>query len=254
MIKKIYNYLNSQTKWFWLTILVTIVIDAANSAYIEKIQEFFFEKLSGKDIKSMFWLLGFYVFFIVLLILASKMTSHPRRAGITKFKKNVQKFSLYFTFLMIAGYGIIMMMPSISIMGLGEESTLTNNQQYTFFLIMIGLFFVLLGMAFANPEKKLVFGHENYLYLYIPTLILATVFVDFSTALWKMQLFDPNVVVDPDRVSRVGEFITFFPLYAVFFAAPRFILVRKSYNIFTLLSAAGSTAYFVWQSLAYIEL
>ena len=112
----------------------------------------------------------------------------------------------------------------------------------------------MLVFAFIKFKSRFTFGKLNYFYIYVPVLLLATLFVDFSTAIWKFQLYEPDKIIDPNRGTKLIEFIAIFPLYAIFYSAPRFVLLRKSYNIIPILSAILTTMYFVWKSLEYIEL
>jgi membrane-associated HD superfamily phosphohydrolase len=251
MFDKITNYIQKQSKWFWITILVTIIIDALNTAYFEIIQDFFYNILEGKDLKSIIYLISIYVLFIVLLIFIGMMSSYETK----RYPNKIQKFSNYLTFFMIAGYGVILMMPAINILGVADnKSNFTDNQQFTWFMILIGLYFVMFVFGFVEFKTRFRLGKPNYFYIYVPVLIMVSLFVDFSTALWKFQLFDPENVADPNRASRFIEFVAVFPLYALFYSAPRFVLVRKTYNLLPILSAILSTMYFVWKSLEYMEL
>jgi len=147
------------------------------------------------------------------------------------------------------------MFPSTDILGIASEtSNFTDNQQYTFLMIFVGLIIVLLPVSLINYKPKFFMGDLKYFIAYIPLIILVSLFIDFSSVIWKFLLSDPSKIVDPNRSSRIIEFIAIFPLYAVFFSAPRFVLLRKSYNLLPLLSALGSIAYFVWRSLEYIEI
>ncbi len=222
-----------------------------NSSYFEKTQSFFYDILQGKDLKSIISLLSIYVLFIIMLIFIGMMSSFESRYH--NLKK--QKFSDYLIVFMIAGYGIILMMPAINILGIVDDtSNFTDNQQYTYFMLLIGLYIVMFIFSFIKFKSKYFLGKQNYLYVYVPILILVTVFVDFSSAMWRFQLSNSEKIVDPERASRLIEFIAIFPLYAIFYSAPRFVLLRKSYNLLPILSAMFSTAYFVWKSLDYIEL
>lgn len=255
MLEKFTNYIRKQSKWFWATVVTTLIVDAINTNYFEKIQSYFYIFLEGKDVKTMYLLIGVYTLFVVLLIFIGLMSTYGKRTFHGKKQKNIQKIAGYITGIMVFGFGIILMMPSISILGMGEStSVFSESEQQVYVGILIVLFFALVTMAFIEMEPRFIFGNKNYFYLYVPILILATLFVDFSTAMWKFQLFDPENVADPNRASRVIEFIAIFPLYAMFYSAPRFMLLRKSFSILPILSAVFSTAYFVWESLAYLEL
>jgi len=255
IIEKLTNYIKNHSKWFWYSILLTFIIDGINSSLFDKIQSYFYMILEGEDTKSIFSLMAIYSFFIILLVFIGMMTSYEKKTYVSKKQTFFKKISEYFSVLMIAGFGIILLMPATNILGMGDSnSNFSDNQQYTYFMILIGLFLTLMIFGFIKFKTRFVFGKENYFYIYIPVLILSTLFIDFSSALWRFQLYDPNISVDPNRGSKLIEFIVIFPLYAIFYSAPRFVLLRKSYTILPIISALFSTAYFVWKSLNYIEL
>ena len=255
MLKQIADYLQKQSKWFWATVLITLIVDALNSTYFEVFQNYFYNILDSKNQKSIYSIIIIYVLFILLLVIIGMMSSYENREYYTKKQKRIKKISDFFTGIMILGYGIILLMPSANILGMGDEQSIfTQGQQQTYFMLLIALFFIMIVFAFINFKTRFVFGAANYFYAYLPVLILATLFVDYSTALFKYQLFNPDDIADPERSSRILEFLILFPFYALFYSAPRFILLRKSYNILPILSAIFSTAYFVWKSLEYLQL
>lgn len=255
MLKQLSNYIQKQSKWFWATILITLIIDALNSSYFEIFQNYFYNILEGRNKQSIYSIITIYTLFIVLLIIIGMMSSYKKREYYNSKQKRIKNIIDFFTGIMIFGYGIILLMPSLSILGMGEEQTVfTEVQQQSYSMLLIILFFIMIVFAFINFKTRFVFGTAKYFYAYVPVLILATLFVDYSTVLFKYQLFNPDDIAEPERSSRILEFLILFPLYAVFYGAPRFVLLRKSFNIIPILSALFSMAYFVWQILGYLQL
>jgi len=247
---KILKEIIGKTQWFWAVILASITIDYLNTLYFNKIQKFFFNIFERKDEKAILFIIGVYVLLIIAIIFTNLMTSYKT----PRIRKNKQIVE-FFYILMIIGFGIILMMPSINILGMAEDkSNFTDNQQYTYLMIMVGLIFAILIIPFISFKPKYHFGNFNYFIVYIPLIIIVSLLIDFSSAIWKFSLLDPSKLVDPERSSRLIEFIALFPLYALFFAAPRFVLVRKSMSVFTFISALATIMYFVWKSLEFIEL
>ncbi len=156
MIEKITNYIKEQSKWFWLTILLTVIADAVNTMYFETVQAFFFNILEGKDAKAMTSLIVIYVFFIILLIFIGMMSSYGKRSYRTKKQNRIQKFAGFMSVLMITGYGTILLMPSTNILGITDNtSNFSDDQQYTYFMILIGLYFVMFAFAFIELKTRL---------------------------------------------------------------------------------------------------
>ena len=253
---KLSLYFKNKTLWFWLAMLVTVLIDGLNTMFYDKTQGFFLKILYSNDLISMSWLIGIYLLFIITVILSAMMSSYGDRNYLTGKQKKVKKFAEAYSLLLVLGFGIILMLPALHILGLTStnESTFSDNSQYTWIMVICALFFVLLAFAFINQKTRFVLGTSKFLWAYIPVLILMSLFTSFSAALWEFNLYDPSKVVDSSRSTLFIEFIAVFPLYVLFFSAPRFILLRKSYHLIPLLSALITTGYFVWRSLEFFSL
>ncbi len=244
-----------KSNWFWAVILVTAIVDYLNTLYFEKTQLFFYNVIEGKDENAMFFLIGIFVLLVIVIIFTGLMSSYKTARSLSWKKIKRQKIFNSIFGIMIISFGIILLMPSINILGMGgQESNFSDNQQYTYFMILLAFVFALIILAFIPFKAKFFLGDFNYLLVYIPIIIFVAIAIDFSSAIWKFSFLNSAEIVDPNRPSRILEFIVLFPFYAIFFAAPRFILLRKSVSIFTWLSAIASTMFFVWKSLEFMEL
>lgn len=248
-------YFKNKTIWFWMVMLATALVDGLNTMFYDKSQGFFLKILNGSDLQSMFWLAGIYLLFIITLILTAMMSSYGDRKYLSKNQIQMKKFSEAYTLLLVIAFGIILIMPTINILGLtsSEPSQFSDNSQYTWIMIFFALFFTLMAFALIKQKNLFVLGTARYLWVYIPVLILMSLFTGFSSAIWEFSLYDPAQAAEPDQGSKIIEFIVIFPLYAIFFSAPRFLLLRKSYHLIPLLSALITTGYFVWRSLEFIS-
>jgi hypothetical protein len=255
MFKKFSDYIIKQSKWFWAAVLITVVIDALHSLYFEPVNIFFLNVLNSKNQQGIFYLLGIYLLFIIALVFIGMMSSYKNKPYLQARKKKLNSAVNILTFILISGFGIILMMPSFDILGMGSDNSLfAENTQYTYVLIFIGLFMALMVVSALDFKTRFVFGTVKYFYVYVPILLLVSLFTDFSTAILKYMMFDTDKIVDPNRTSRILDFIALFPLYFFFFSAPRFVLLRKSYNILPIISALASTIYFVWKLLETFEI
>jgi len=255
MFKKFTDYITKQSKWFWATVLITVVIDALHSLYFEPANTFFFNVLSSKNQAGIFYLLGIYVLFIIVMIFIGMMSFYKEKPYLRGWKKNLRKSVDFFTFILITGFGVILMMPSSDILGMAADSSLfSENQQYNYTLLFVGLLMILMFVSAADFKPRFVFGTINYFYVYVPVLLLVSLFTDFSGAILKYMVFDTDKIVDPNRTTRALEFVGLFPLYFFFFSAPRFVLLRKSYSLLPIISAFATTIYFVWELLGTVEL
>ncbi len=255
MFKKLTDYITKQSKWFWATVLITVLIDALHSLYFERINSFFFNVLSSKNQSGVFYLLSIYLLFIIVLVFIGMMSSYKEKPYVRGWKKNLKNSVNILTFILISGFGVILMMPSFDVLGVTADSSIfSDNEQYTYTLIFVGLFMVLMVISVADFKTRFVFGTINYFYVYVPVLLLVSLFTDFSGAILKYMVFDTDKIVDPNRTTRALEFVGLFPLYFFFFSAPRFVLLRKSYSLLPIISAFATTIYFVWELLGTVEL
>jgi len=66
-------------------------------------------------------------------------------------------------------------------------------------------------------------------------------------AFWEVYFFDSPG--PPPETRSLATMLFMYPLFLMFFASPRFVLILKDLSWVTLASALGSTAYYVWYSL-----
>lgn len=253
--QRLLKEITGKSNWFWAVIIVTALVDYLNTKFYYKTESFFHNIIDGKNNNAIFFLIGIYCLLIIVIIFTGLMSSYKTQKYHNRKQQGIKKLTEALFVIMIIGFGIILMMPSINILGLGiEETNLSDNQQYTYMMILLGFIFALIILPFISFKPKFHLGDFNYLLVYIPVIIVVYLTINFSTAIWKFSFLNSDGLVDTNRPSRIIEFIAIFPFYAMFFSAPRFILLRKSVSVFTLLSALASTAYFVWQSLEYMEI
>ena len=107
MFKKLTNYITKQSKWFWATVLITVLIDTLHSLYFEPVNTFFLNVLSSKNQSGIFYLLGIYLLFIIVLVFIGMMSSYKEKPYVRGRKKNLKNSANILTFILISGFGVI---------------------------------------------------------------------------------------------------------------------------------------------------
>ncbi len=241
--------ITGKSNWFWAVIAVTAIVDYLNTLMYDKSQIFFHNLIEGKSKNEMFFLISIYVLLILTLIYTGLMSSYKTTPYFSRKQLGRKKFIEAVFAVMMISFGIILMMPAINILGIAGESNFSENSQFTYMMILLVFIFAFIILPFISFKPRYRLGDFNYFVVYVPILIIVSLTIDFSAAVWNFSFLNSDGIVDPDRSLRVLEFIVIFPFYAMFFSAPRFILLRKSISIFTWLSAIASTMFFVWKSL-----
>ncbi len=263
MIKRfLNNNFKNKSKWFWGVIFTSFIIDYINSYFYDNTQNYFYKILSGKNLTSVIYIILLMLLFIFMLIITGKMSSDDKRAKAINSgqykpaKKNtLTKIADIFFGIILIGFSVITIMPLINILGIGEQDSIfTSNLQMWIMISSVVLIIVIAIAGLSTYKPRFILGTSKYFIIYIPIIILTSLFIDFSTAIWHYSFAPTDTVVDPDRSGKVIEFIAFFPLFIIFFSAPRFILLRKSINFLTLISALTMIGYFVWKSLDFIQI
>ena len=244
MAKKFLNSLKNKSKWFWAIIFTSLIIDYLNTYFYDTTQNYFFEILNGKDIKSVIYIFGISIIFIFVLIITGMMSSDDKKAkaiqqGLYKPAKKsfLTKTTDIFFGVILISFSIILFNPLISILGIAENNSIfSDNQQMWLMILSIVIIIIIAVFGMLNYKPRFVLGTSKYFIIYIPVIIAVSLFIDFSAAIWQYSLADESIIPDPNRSSKIIEFIALFPLFAIFFSAPRFILLRKSFTLLTLIS------------------
>ncbi len=234
-----------------LTLLVTIIVDLINMRYYSKIQGILFNILNSTQTKAVYTFLKINILFIFLLIFISIMSSYTNNLVIRE-KSFWQKTGDIVYALMIIGYMIILLFPVIQLISPGtEKSNFTNKQQQIFLTLFLVLFFVAVMIAFIDWKPRFYLGKLNYFLIYVPILFLVNFFLQFSSALWRHN-FQETVVSSETFKAKFLSFLLILPIYLLFFSAPRFLLLSKSFHWLSFVSAVVSTLFFAWKSAAYL--
>ena len=235
-----------------LTLLVTVIVDLINMKLYPKIQTFLFHTLNSSQTKTVYTFLKIYMLFIILLVFISLMSSYSTEHFVIRDKSFWKKTSDIVYTLMIVGYLIILLYPAIQLISPGtEKANFTSKQQQIFMTIFLILFFVAVIIAFIDWKPRFYQGKINYFLIYVPSLILVNFFLQFSSALWRYSFVGGTIQTHTFK-SQLLSFLLILPIYLLFFSAPRFLLLSKSFHWVSFASAVVSILFFAWKSAAYL--
>ena len=240
-----------KNQYILLTMLITLIIDVLNFLFYGKVQAFFHKMFASTQIKTVYFYLEIYLLFLILLLFISMMSSYTNNMVI-RDKTFWHKIGEIVYALMIVGYMIILLYPVIQLISPGtEKANFTSKQQQVFMTLFLVLFFAAVMIAFIDWKPRFYLGKLNYFLIYVPILFLVNFFMQFSSALWQHS-FQGTVVASETFKAKFLSFLLILPIYLLFFSAPRFLMLSKSFHWVTFVLAIVSTLFFAWKSAAFL--
>lgn len=153
------------------------------------------------------------------------------------------------------GFGLIMIMGAVTVSGMTQDnSPVSEGWQQLAVFGMTGLFFAHLTVKFVDFEARHAATRPRYLLYLIPTVLVSEVLLNLSTALWYRFLGPEAGAPAPDNPDVVLSFAFAVPLFLLFFAAPRFTFMSKSFTWPSLISGVALVLYELWGMVVYAPL
>jgi len=231
-----------------LSYLLTVIVDAINVKFSPFIQKQFLRLFKTKKINKVYTYLFIYLLFIVLVFFVNLLGNKEIKASSLKTIWNeILNFAIL---LPLFGYGVILLLQPLKLLAPNRETKGFVGKHKLFFAVLfVVLFIIMVSIPFVEIEPVFYFGSINYLFVYIPVLIITDLFINFSIVLWKEEFVGEKKQRKAKDKSIYIEFFLAFIIYFLFFGAPRLLLLQKSFHITTLLSTVFSLMYFVWKNL-----
>ena len=117
-----------------------------------------------------------------------------------------------------------------------------------------GLFFAHLTVKFVGIEARHPATRPRYLVYLVTTVLISEVMLNLSTALWYRFLGPEAGAPAPDNPDVALSFAFAVPLFLLFFAAPRFTFMSKSFTWLSLASGLALALHELWGMVAYAPL
>ena len=148
------------------------------------------------------------------------------------------------------GFGIILAMAVADVSGLGAKApTLPENLQMGALLVAVGLAVAQLILGAVDVEPRYESGTPAYLRVLVPTVLVSELMLNLSTALWHRFLGPDASAPVPAGGTTLASFLVAVPLYLLFFAAPRFTFMAKSFSWPALASGLATALWALWKLL-----
>ena len=253
---------SSKNKWFWASLLFPIIIDYINARYYDLSVSWFLNIFKDSTLTSGWIIIIFYIGYILSLLtigwLAPYKKYNPTSINVPvskNYKGGLNKVSQILFLYTSLGFGIILLMLLMHASGLFQEimeSSANSTSKDWMFWIGVGLFFIQF-FSTLGLKPKYNLGSYQYFIVFALNVIMAAVLVDLSTAGW-IYFLASEIPPDPNRSTKIIEFITLFFLYALFFAQPRLLFMNRGFSWLGFASALIAISYFLWNSLNLVEL
>ncbi len=233
-----------------LSYLLTIIIDVINVKFSPFIQKQFLKLFNTQKINKVYIYLFVYLLFIGLLFSIYLLGNSQSNANTNNKLTTWNEIIDFIILLPLFGYGVILLLQPLKLLAPNRETEgFVGKHKLFFATLFVVLYIIMVSIPFAEIEPVFYFGSINYLFLYIPVLIITDLFINYSIVLWKTEFVGEKKQREEKDKSIYLEFFLAFIIYFLFFGAPRLLLLQNSFHITTLLSAVFSLMYFVWKSL-----
>ncbi len=237
------KWLLGRSPWEIAATLFVVFLDLVHWLVFEPVNDALRSLLSTPSVLSILLLIALYFAYCVALILLALLKPESGDKPATWQKV----LFLYPSF----GFGIIVVMAGGAVGGMMSDDSvaLSDGWQQAGVFGTLALFFVHI-MAVAIPIKpRLGAEQPGYLLLLAPAMVVSELMLNLSVALWY-HFLGPEAGPAPDEPSTVGSFIIALPLFLLFFAAPRFTFMSRSFTWTALASGLGFALYELWHMVA----
>lgn len=211
---------------------------------------------------AVWFILGGYLLYILALPLSGLLMNPQEGSSAAAPDKRTRKLlrkrllrNPMDAFLMFlgAGFGVIVVLLLAHALGLtGRQSPYSDNQQQA--VIMGGALLAITHIAILawKPRPRLTPDRPAYLAIELLALLVGSLSAWIAVAGWQHLLGGPDPVVRSG--SRLPDMLIAFPLFLVFFSAPRFLFLRRNFNPYAFVGAMLLTVLYVWGSLEYVKI
>lgn len=259
-LKAVIERLLGDNGWAIAISLFPVVIDVAHWFAFDPINDRLRALLLEPSRATVLALLGIYLAYAVSFIFIGRLKPDIKLRVVTvqtRDKKTGRRGKVRTTWpeLLFAypsfGFGIIMIMGATAVSGMmGDVSALSEGWQQLAVFGATGIFFFHLVVKFIDFEPRYASDQAGYLFTLIPTVLVSELVLNLSAALWFRFLGPEAGAPPPEDPSTLGSFIIAAPLFLIFFAAPRFTFMSKSFTWPALASGVALALWELWEMVA----
>lgn len=244
--------------------LYPVLMDGVHWLLFDEINDRLRQLLLSPSQATIIAMLGLYLTYVVALGFVGRLKPEIKLKTVTLTsydEETGQKTSVKATWPDILfsypsfGFGIIMIMGATTISGMAlDNSPVSEGWQKLAVFGASGLFFAQLAVRFSGIEARHPATRPRYLFYLIPTVLISELMLNLSTALWYRFLGPEAGAPAPDNPDVLLSFAFAVPLFLIFFAAPRFTFMSKSFTWPSLISGVALALYELWGMVVYAPL
>jgi len=244
--------------------LYPVAMDGVHWLVFDDLNDRFRQLLGSPGQATILGMLGLYLGYIIALGFVGRLkpeiklktvtlTGYDEKTGRKTTTKTTWPDLLFF--YPSFGFGIILVMGAVTVSGMAlDNSPVSEGWQKLAVFGTVGLFFAHLTVKFGGIEARHPASKPRYLFYLIPTVLVSEVMLNLSTALWY-RFFGPEAGAPaPDNPDLAVSFAFALPLFLLFFAAPRFTFMSKSFTWPSLVSGVALALYELWGMVVYAPL
>jgi len=244
-----------RNRWEFAATVFVLLVDAAHRHWFDALNARLRDLLRQPSEFAAAVILGGYVCYLLSLYFIGRLEPTRRPAPVTfEFKekdgrrtKTTTTWPKVLFFCPSIGFGIVVLMAASTVMGFGEEgSPVSDDWQQAAILGGVALVFVHIALAVIDLKPRYASGTAAYLAVLVPTVLVSEAMLNLSTAFWYRFLGPDAAGPVIENPSAAGSFAFALPLYLLFFAAPRFTFIARSFSWATLASSVGTALFALW--------
>lgn len=104
------------------------------------------------------------------------------------------------------------------------------------------------------PSKQIRMTTPRYFFVQLFSLVTIALAMIMAGAYWEFSFFELEPAAKKSLNDTILMMLWLYPTFLIFFASPRLLFLTKNFTWYGLLSALGSTGYYVWVSASHIAL
>lgn len=251
-----------KNRWEVAATLAILLIDGVHSRLFEPLNQLLRQVLKGPRWPATALVVGSYLAFLAGLYLVGRL--QPTKAlepvtstdmdGLGRKRTLTTTWPKLLLFYPSLGFALIVIMATLSVGGLMQSATdapgiAPPSDTVMAWLVtgMVVLLGVHAGLVVADLKPRYESGTPGYLAVLVPVVLVNEVVLNLSTAYWHRFLgldAASKAIANPDLRA---SFLVAAPLYVIFFAAPRFTFLSRSFSWVSLASGLALTLDACWK-------
>ncbi len=253
-----------ETPWAIAASLFPVLADGLHWLVFDDLNDVFREMLLAPSETTILVVLGIYLAYVVSLGFIGRLEPDIKLKSVTITSYDeVQRRKTSTTttwpdiifFYPSFGFGIIMVLALVIVSGMTvDDANVSEGWQQFAVFTAIGIFFAHLVVKFGGIEARHPSSKPRYFFYLVPTVLISEIVLNLSTAIWYRNLGPEAGAPAPENPDVFVSFLFAAPIFLLFFAAPRFTFMSKSFTWPALASGLAFVLYELWGMVEYAPL